>query len=98
MFQECRKALASMAIAALLLCGLPGPALGQLEASRQPCRDVTCAGEVQLREMLEYYRSHARVRLGRERRVSNGVAWRLLIDMPTGLAIPRITRMPDRQA
>jgi hypothetical protein len=42
-----------------------------------------------------YYRSHARVRLGPEQRLPNGVSWRLHIDVGTGLAMPRITWMPD---
>ena len=44
-----------------------------------------------------YYRSHARVRLGPEQRLPNGVSWRLHIDVGTGLAMPRITWMPDAQ-
>ena len=42
-----------------------------------------------------YYRSHARVRLGPEQRLPNGVSWRLHVDIGTGLAVPRITWMPD---
>jgi hypothetical protein len=42
-----------------------------------------------------YYRSHARIRLGPERRLPNGVSWRLHVDIGTGLAVPRITWMPD---
>jgi len=42
-----------------------------------------------------YYRSHARVRLGPEQRLPNGVSWRLHTDVGTGLALPRITWMPD---
>ena len=42
-----------------------------------------------------YYRSHARVRLGPEQRLPNGVSWRLHTDVGTGLAMPRITWMPD---
>jgi hypothetical protein len=42
-----------------------------------------------------YYRSHARVRLGPEQRLANGVSWRLHIDVGTRLAMPRITWMPD---
>jgi hypothetical protein len=42
-----------------------------------------------------YYRSHARVRLGPEHRLPNGVSWRLHVDIGTGLAVPRITWMPD---
>ena len=42
-----------------------------------------------------YYKDHARVKLGPERRLSNGVAWRLHTDTRTGVAFPRITWMPD---
>jgi hypothetical protein len=42
-----------------------------------------------------YYRSHARVRLGPEQRLANGVSWRLHIDVGSRLAMPRITWMPD---
>ena len=45
----------------------------------------------------KYYRAHANVRLGREQRLSNGVAWRLHTDIRTGIAWPRITWMPDRK-
>jgi hypothetical protein len=42
-----------------------------------------------------YYREHARVRLGTERRLPNGVSWRLHTDTVSGLAEPRITWMPN---
>jgi hypothetical protein len=42
-----------------------------------------------------YYQEHARVRLGPERRLPNGVSWRLHTDTVSGLAEPRITWMPD---
>ncbi len=44
-----------------------------------------------------YYRAHANVRLGAQQRLPNGVAWRLLTDAKTRLAMPRITWMPDIQ-
>jgi hypothetical protein len=44
-----------------------------------------------------YYRSRARIRLGPERRLPNGFGWRLHLDVGTGLAMPRITWMPDAQ-
>jgi hypothetical protein len=46
----------------------------------------------------KYYRMHANVRLGREHRLGNGVAWRLLTDVRTGAAAPRITWMADRKS
>lgn len=43
----------------------------------------------------DYYRAHARVRLLPERRLANGVSWRLLVDTRTGIRMPRITWMPN---
>lgn len=43
------------------------------------------------------YRDHAEVRLGSERRLPNGISWRLLTDVRTGIAWPRITWMADKQ-
>ncbi len=62
------------------------------------CDESMCIGGARFEKMLEYYSMHARVWLGQEKRLSNGVAWRLLIDTPTGLAVPRITWMPDGRA
>ena len=47
---------------------------------------------------VEYYAEHVKVRLGPEQRLLNGVSWRLLIDQRTGIAMPRITWMPDRKS
>src|SRR4030095_2570536 len=49
-------------------------------------------------KLAEYYRTHAKARLGREHRLANGVAWRLLADVRTGAVAPRITWMPDRES
>lgn len=49
-------------------------------------------------DLAEYYRLHANVRLGPERRLANGVAWRLLNDIRTGVKAPRIAWMPDRES
>jgi hypothetical protein len=49
-----------------------------------------------LADLSGYYRLHANVRLGREQRLGNGTAWRLLIDIRTGASVPRITWMADR--
>jgi hypothetical protein len=43
------------------------------------------------------YRDYAEVRLGPERRLANGISWRLFTDVHTGIAWPRITWMPDKQ-
>jgi hypothetical protein len=45
-----------------------------------------------------YYRKNARVRLGPEQRLPNGVNWRLHVDAGTKLALPRITWMPNAQS
>ncbi len=47
---------------------------------------------------VEYYAEHVKVRLGPEQRLPNGVSWRLLIDQRTGIAMPRITWMPNRKS
>jgi len=44
-----------------------------------------------------YFRESAQIRLGRERRLPNGVSWRLLTDIRSGIAIPRLTWMPDKE-
>ena len=44
-----------------------------------------------------YFRQSARIRLGAEHRLPNGVSWRLLTDVNSGIAIPRLTWMPDKQ-
>ncbi len=48
-----------------------------------------------LSELASYYRMNANVRLGREQRLANGVTWRVLTDIKTGAAAPRITWMDD---
>jgi hypothetical protein len=63
----------------------------------------SCAGfEVNKPELAdwlrEFYAKHAQPILGAEQRLSNGVAWRVVIDGATRLAAPRITWMSDRQA
>lgn len=49
-------------------------------------------------DLAKYYRLHGNVRLGPEQRLTNGVAWRLLTDIRTGVKSPRITWMPDRES
>ena len=46
----------------------------------------------------DYYRDHARVRLRTERRLPNGISWRLHTDTITGLSFPRITWMAGKKA
>lgn len=45
----------------------------------------------------DYFKENARIRLGPERRLPNGVSWRLLTDLRSGIAIPRVTWMPNRR-
>ena len=59
---------------------------------------ITTANEKLLAELSAYYREYARVRLGQESRLANGVAWRLLTDVRTGLSAPRLTWMPNRDS
>lgn len=44
-----------------------------------------------------FFRQHATLRLGREHRLPNGISWRLLTDVASGIAMPRLTWMRDRQ-
>lgn len=83
-----------------LLGSLQRPVSGQVNATESACGDyeVECADDAQIGRLQDYYKSHSRVRLGQEHRLSTGVAWRNLVDIPTKLAIPRITWMPDRKA
>jgi len=44
-----------------------------------------------------YFWQLARIHLGTEHRLSNGVSWRFQTDIRSGIAIPRLTWMPDKQ-
>jgi hypothetical protein len=44
-----------------------------------------------------FFRGNARIHLGTEQRLPNGVSWRLLTDLGTGLAMPRVTWMPNKR-
>ncbi len=81
------------------------PALGQpgIEGEmrrREYCdnHEIECADAATLHEFRRHYSSRARIRLEPEQRLPNGVAWRLFTDAITGLTLPRITWMRDRQA
>jgi hypothetical protein len=99
-----RRILCSMANR---LCGLAFVALLSVAGAAQAggLRDyvrgaetLSSADDALLADLSGYYRLHANVRLGREQRLSNGTAWRLLIDSRTGAAVPRITWMADRKS
>jgi hypothetical protein len=74
-------------------------AIAQPWITEPPCEtyQIECLDSDQVQKRRQYYRSHARVRPSPEQRLSNGVAWDLLVDAPTGLAIPRITWMSDQR-
>lgn len=57
---------------------------------------ISTASESLLADLSAYYRHYSKVRLGRESRLANGVAWRLHTDLRSGLSVPRLTWMPDR--
>lgn len=59
---------------------------------------ISTASESLLADLSAYYRHYSKVRLGRESRLANGVAWRLHTDLRTGLSVPRLTWMPDRDS
>ena len=42
----------------------------------------------------DFYRKHAKIQLGVEKRLSNGISWRLQTDIATGVSLPRLTWMP----
>ena len=74
-------------------------AVAQPWISEPPCEEykIECLDSDQVRERRQYFLSHARVRPSPEQRLSNGVAWDLLVDVPTGVAIPRITWMSNKR-
>ncbi len=43
----------------------------------------------------DFYRKHARIQLGAETRMPNGISWRLQTDTGTGVRLPRFTWMPE---
>ncbi len=61
-------------------------------------QDVATADDALLADLATYYRLHAKVRSGPEQRLANGVTWRLLTDIRTGAAAPRIVWMADQKA
>lgn len=92
---------ASMMIAVVLLLGyFPKTVLSQDKADDPLLYEhkIEEADEVMIDTLRAYYKSHAHVWLGREQRLANGVAWRLVTDAGSGVAAPRITWMSDRQS
>ncbi len=60
--------------------------------------EVHESAKVPVAKLRQYFFSNARIWLGREQRLSNGVAWRLQTDVGSNASAPRITWMADRQA
>jgi len=88
--QLCSLARLISLAAVLFLAGRPSVAENYYDWS----------GEVGLgapSEWATYFKNNARIRLGPEQRLPNGVSWRLFTDLRSGIAIPRLTWMPDRQ-
>ena len=92
--------LCGVALVALLLVTVAG-AISQAKGLREYVegyQTVSSADDALLADLSLYYRMYANVRLGREYRLGSGVAWRLLTDVRTGGAAPRITWMADRKS
>src|SRR5215204_1510853 len=95
-----RLGLFTLAIVAYLVAILAGPitqARG-LKEHVEGYQDVATADDALLADLATYYRLHAKVRSGPEQRLANGVTWRLLTDIRTGAAAPRIVWMADQKA
>ena len=93
--------LLGWALVALLLATVAGAATqarGLRDFLDQDEMTVAGADDAVLADLATYYRIYANVRLGREYRLGNGVAWRVLTDIRTGAAAPRITWMADRKS
>lgn len=89
--------LCSVALVALLFVAGAVQA-GGLSDYVRGAQTLAAADDALLADLSSYYRLHANVRLGQEQRLGNGTAWRLLIDVRTGAAVPRITWMADRKS
>lgn len=92
-----QRLLALFLVLAMVAYGAMAQAQGACDLVERET-DVENADKALDARLAEYYRTHANVRLGREHRLPNGVAWRLLTDVRTGAVAPRITWMPDRKA
>jgi hypothetical protein len=80
-----------------IVAGSTSQARGQRAFGEQK-EDVKNTDDALHAALTRYYRKHANVRLGPERRLANGAAWRLLTDIRTGGVAPRITWMADRRS
>lgn len=87
-----------MAVAALVLVTATVSWAGGLRDYLNGSQTLATADEGLLADLSKYYRMHGNVRLGPEQRLGNGASWRLLIDIRTGAAVPRMTWMADRKS
>jgi hypothetical protein len=88
-----------LALAALAVTASARPAGAQ--ADWRNCRTQIWADSPDpavLEAIRAAWRSNGRPVLRPEQRLANGVAWRLVVDQRSELAVPRITWMPDREA
>ena len=68
------------------------------EDQKHPQPAIADAGDAKKMDeevCADFYRKHARIQLGAEKRMSNGISWRLQTDIATGVRLPRFTWMPD---
>jgi hypothetical protein len=90
--------LFAVAFAALLVVTTAVVQAGGLRDYVRGAETLSAADDALLRDLSTYYQIHANVRLGPEQRLDNGVAWRLLTDVRTNTAVPRIIWMADRKS
>jgi hypothetical protein len=93
---------AVVTISVVVLCSRPVFAEYYCPVDQAP-RPSAIAGNDDTRKIDEevcanFYRRHARIRLGAEKRLPSGVSWRLQTDIATGVALPRFTWMPNVQS
>ena len=69
---------------------------GAVSAQAQPKYDWDEPGMPDPSTWASYFQQHARLRLSPEQRLPNGVAWRLVTDAQSRIAMPRLTWMRDR--
>jgi hypothetical protein len=80
----------------LLLCpAIVLIAMAGMAIAREPHWDYRADGNPP--DWANHFEAHARLRLGPEQRLRNGVSWRMFIDLDTGAAMPRLTWMPSKR-
>jgi hypothetical protein len=91
------QASSLVALSILGFLVLPGSGKAQNNAD---CRSFERdTGNSRLTERpADFFRHRQNLILGVPHVLKNGVAWRLVTDTPTGLALPRIVKMSDRAA